>query len=77
MVARDGAPRGFELLGSDGVWRTARTRVAGLCARVHSAEIPSPLAVRYGGGQDPDCNLFDGAGFPAAPFVLAIEPRGP
>jgi sialate O-acetylesterase len=35
---------------------------------VQSPHVPEPVAVRYGWADNPTCNLYNGAGFPAAPF---------
>ena len=35
---------------------------------VSSADVPMPLAVRYAWADNPDCNLYNGAGLPASPF---------
>jgi sialate O-acetylesterase len=35
-----------------------------------SAEVKQPIAVRYAWADNPDCNLYNGAGLPASPFRL-------
>jgi sialate O-acetylesterase len=35
---------------------------------VWSADVPAPVAVRYAWADNPVCNLYNGAGLPAAPF---------
>lgn len=48
------------------VWADAV--IEGDCVVVRSPRVPKPVAVRYAWAQNPDCNLVNGAGLPAAPF---------
>ncbi|HEY0981051.1 sialate O-acetylesterase [Schlesneria sp.] len=68
LVAQGGDLRGFAIAGADKkfVWATAR--IEGNVVRVSSSEVPAPVAVRYAWGDNPDGNLFNGAGLPASPF---------
>jgi hypothetical protein len=68
LVARDGAVRGFALAGADHHWKPADATIRGNQVTVSSADVPSPIAVRYGWADNPACNLFNGAGLPASPF---------
>ena len=34
-----------------------------------SPDVPSPVFVRYGWANSPQCNLFNGEGLPASPFT--------
>jgi len=36
--------------------------------RVTCAKVKKPVAVRYGWGDNPDCNLINKAGLPTTPF---------
>lgn len=36
-------------------------------------KLPAPVAVRYAWTDNPICNLYNGAGLPASPFVLMIS----
>ena len=35
---------------------------------VSAAAVPEPVKIRYNYSDNPTCNLFNKAGFPAAPF---------
>ena len=59
---------GFAVCGEDGKWFWAEARIKGDTVVVSSASVPSPTAVRYAWADNPTCNLYNGAGFPAAPF---------
>jgi sialate O-acetylesterase len=59
---------GFEVAGSDGVFRPAVARVDGDVIVVASASVPKPRAVRYAWSDRPIGNLVNGAGWPALPF---------
>ena len=65
----DGAPpRGFLIAGPDRVWRAAEARIDRDGVIVSSPEVPEPIAVRYGWGNDPPNTLRNEADLPAAPF---------
>ncbi|GAB3562103.1 sialate O-acetylesterase [Spirosoma luteolum] len=71
LVVKDryGYVRGFEVAGSDQKFYYARAEVLGELVVVHAPEVPNPVAVRYGWADDnSDINLYNRAGFPAAPF---------
>jgi sialate O-acetylesterase len=69
LVTADGAPpKGFAIAGSDHKWRWAEARIAGGAVVVSSAEVPAPVAVRYGWADNPPNTLRNEAGLPAAPF---------
>lgn len=61
-------PKGFAVAGYDHKFHWADARIDGDCVVVRSPEVPFPIAVRYGWADNPDCNLFNGAGLPASPF---------
>jgi sialate O-acetylesterase len=67
-MAKDGDLRGFAIAGADRKWCWAKARIAGKQVVVSSSDVKSPLAVRYGWADNPNCNLFNGAGLPASPF---------
>src|SRR5579884_593001 len=72
LAAHGGGPlRGFEIAGRDGKFVPAEARVDGETVVVSSAQVTSPTEVRYGWADNPDCNLFNGAGLPASPFRSA------
>jgi sialate O-acetylesterase len=61
--------RGFAIAGEDRrfVWAGAEILADGTIA-VRSADVPQPVAVRYGWADNPVCNLFSKAGLPLTPF---------
>jgi hypothetical protein len=68
LVARDGELKGFVIAGADHKWVPAAAHIQGDQVVVSSPEIKSPVAVRYAWADNPDGNLFNGAGLPASPF---------
>jgi hypothetical protein len=68
LVATDGELKGFAIAGADQKWVWAKARINGDQVIVSSPEVKSPVAVRYAWADNPDCNLFNGAGLPASPF---------
>jgi sialate O-acetylesterase len=71
LNTRGGAPASFEIAGTDRKFVRADARVDGETVVVSAASVPSPVYVRYGWSDVPDCNLFNGAGLPASPFRSA------
>lgn len=69
------ALRGFEVAGEDGVFVPATATVKGATVTVLSLLVPVPVAIRYAWADDPDGNLVNGAGLPAAPFRTNRSPR--
>ncbi len=69
-----GELEGFAVGGADGRWCWATARIDGDTVLVHAAEIPEPTAVRYAWSDFPVCNLYNGAGLPAAPFRTDRQP---
>lgn len=64
-----GAPLvGFELAGSDGKFVKADASIAGSSVILTSPAIEAPVQARYAWADDPEGNLFNGAGLPASPF---------
>lgn len=69
MVARGGESlRGFAVAGADRQFHWAEAKIEGTDIVVSSPEVLAPIAVRYGWGDSPQCNLFNREGFPASPF---------
>lgn len=68
LVAKGGELKGFALAGSDKKWVWAKARIEGDKVIVSSPEVSAPVAVRYAFGDNPECNLTNGAGLPASPF---------
>ena len=68
LVAKGGALKSFVVAGEDKQWKPATARIEGDKVVVSSADVPKPVAARYAWADNPDCNLFNGAGLPASPF---------
>ncbi len=64
----DSPLRGFTICGTDGKWKRASALIEGEDVVVSAAEVPVPVAVRYAWEGNPDCNLANKEGLPAAPF---------
>jgi sialate O-acetylesterase len=64
----NGVLTGFAIAGADKkfVWATAT--IDGHTVVVSSPQVPSPVAVRYGWGSNPPCNLYNKRGLLASPF---------
>jgi sialate O-acetylesterase len=60
--------QGFAICGADHKWVWADAKIDGASVLVWSAQVPQPLAVRYGWDGYPTCNLYNGADLPASPF---------
>ena len=59
---------GFAIAGADQIFHWAKAVIKGNEVIVSSADVPNPVAVRYGWANNPNCNLYNGAGLPASPF---------
>ena len=69
LAAKDGtALTGFSIAGEDQKFHWAKAIIQGNHIIVSSAEVTAPVAVRYAWGNNPVCNLYNGAGLPASPF---------
>ena len=66
--AESGILCGFQIAGADRVWHWADATISGDEVIVSCPEVRHPLAVRYGWGANPVCNLFNSEGLPAWPF---------
>ena len=58
----------FTIAGEDRHFFRANAKIDGNTVLVWSADVPNPVAVRYGWHYNPPCNLYNGAGLPASPF---------
>ena len=64
---------GFAVCGTDGKWYWAdEAQISGETVKVSSRQVAFPVKVRYNWNNFPLGNLFNKAGFPAAPFELPI-----
>ncbi len=69
LEPRGGTPlQGFAIAGEDRKFHWAEARIDGNTVTVSSSDVPKPVAVRYGWGDSPSCNLFNKDGLPASPF---------
>jgi len=64
----DSEVEGFVICGEDRRWQWANAKIEGDTVLVWADGIAEPRNVRYAWADNPLCNLFDGAGLPAAPF---------
>ena len=63
-----GELQGFAVAGADQKYVWAKAKVEGGKVIVWSDAVSEPVAVRYGWGSNPACNLVNAGGFPASPF---------
>ncbi len=75
LEAKGGGLRGFEIAGEDGHFYPAEAKIDGASVIVSSSEVLKPTKVRYGWANNPDCNLYNGAGLPASPFQASLNVR--
>jgi sialate O-acetylesterase len=69
MMAKDGPLKWFQIAGADQKFVDADAKIEGDKIIVTSAQVSAPVAVRYAWADYPEgCNLYNDAGFPAAPF---------
>ena len=68
LLAKDGELKGFTIAGADKTFVAAKADIQGDTVVVSSAEVRTPVAVRYGWANVPDVNLFNKEGLPASPF---------
>jgi len=69
LVAKAGGPlTGFTVAGADRKFVPADAHMDGDTVVVSSAQVPSPVAVRYAWAADPPVSLYNRAGLPALPF---------
>lgn len=59
---------GFAICGEDKKWVWANAKIEGEKVVVWSDSVAKPIAVRYAWADNPTCNLYNRAGFPAGPF---------
>jgi len=60
---------GFEVAGKDGYFHAASAKIEGSTVVVKSEKVASPVQVRYGWSNSPECNLYNGDALPASPFT--------
>ncbi len=66
---------GFALADANGKWHWADKAeiVAPDKVEVSAAAVPEPVKIRYNYSNNPTCDLFNKAGFPAAPFEFLLK----
>jgi sialate O-acetylesterase len=69
LTAKNGELTGFEVAGTDGNFSPATAKIDGDTVVAQSPEVPSPVYVRYGWANSPQCNLFNAESLPASPFT--------
>jgi len=60
--------KGFAIAGEDHKYVWADAVIDGDTVVVSSAAVPQPVSVRYAWADNPECNLYNKEGLPAAPF---------
>lgn len=60
--------KGFAIAGSDHIFHWAKARIEADTVIVSSADVGTPIAVRYAWADSPECNLYNKEGLPASPF---------
>jgi sialate O-acetylesterase len=69
LISKDGQPlTHFTIAGTDGVFVPAQARIQGQQVLVSAAQVPHPVAVRFGWDEAAQPNLFSASGLPARPF---------
>lgn len=69
LTAKEGQPlTGFAIAGPDHRFVWANATIDGDSVLVSSPQFDRPVAVRYAWANNPECNLINSAGLPAAPF---------
>ncbi len=68
LTAKGGELKGFAIAGEDKKFVWAKATIADGKIVVSSDKVAKPVAVRYAWANNPDCNLYNGAGLPASPF---------
>lgn len=69
LMAKDGAPQGFEIAGGDRDFLPGTARIDGQAVVVSNPQIANPEYVRYGWVNAPTLNLYNSEGLPASPFT--------
>ena len=77
LVAFDkcGYLRGFEIAGVDKQFHFANAQITGDKIMLSAREISKLVYVRYAWADNPDANLFNASGLPAAPFTADVKPE--
>lgn len=76
LKARGDTLTGFTVCGADRRFVRAQAIMEGGEVVVWNDAVQNPLAARYAWADNPDCNLYNGASLPAAPFRTDAFPVG-
>lgn len=68
LISENTPPQALELAGADHKFHPATATIENNMLLVSSPAVPDPVAVRYAWSNNPEANLFNGAGLPVAPF---------
>ncbi len=68
LHAKGGELKGFAVAGEDKKFVWAEAKIDGDAVVVSAKGVAMPIAVRYGWADNPEANLYNGAGLPASPF---------
>ncbi|NUQ01893.1 MAG: response regulator [Armatimonadetes bacterium] len=68
LQAAGGTVQGFTIAGADGQFLPALATIEGDGVWLWNLKIEHPVAARYGWGNVPNGNLYNGVGLPASPF---------
>jgi len=77
MKTSDGGKlKGFAIAGEDKKFVWADAEIQGDHIVISSPQVATPVAVRYGWDDNPECNLINSTGLPASPFRTDEWPLG-
>jgi len=68
LMAKGDKLTGFAIAGEDKKFVWADATIEGETVVVSSKDVPTPVSVRYAWADNPECNLYNKDGLPAAPF---------
>ena len=72
-TADGAAPRGFAIAGPDNIFHWADAHIENEVIILTCKDVTKPHRVRYAWAENPDCNLYNGAGLPCAPFSIDLK----
>lgn len=68
LIAKGGAPQGFEVAGEDKLFYPAEAKIDGDAIVVFNKKVQKPVAVRYAWADNPKGNIFNPDDVPLIPF---------
>ena len=75
LTSRGASLEHFTLAGADGVFHPARAKIVEGAVHVRADGVAEPRSVRFGGGAGDETSLWNGAGLPAASFVVDVPAK--